>query len=303
MKVILNHTLKVLLSVALVFSVVNTSTAVTAQTECNSVCLNGFMDKFLNALVTHKPANLPLSADVKYTENTIRINLGEELWNTVTEITPFKVYVPDSYSNQIAFFGIIIEDGSPKLLSVRLKIKNELISEIEAVVTRKGFGGSFPENMADRKVLPIWNEKLKPAEQVSRLAMIKAVDLYFEGIEQKTAAIVPFDESCNRIENGMQTTNNTEIKSPDGKPHFLSLGCIEQFNTRPESIQYTIPERRYWLVDEARGIVAGMFIFAVKGAHNAVPIAEFFKIKNGRIYEVEAIGVSDPLPYGAKSGW
>jgi hypothetical protein len=32
-----------------------------------------------------------------------------------------------------------------------------------------------------------------------------------------------------------------------------------------------------------------------------IPSVHFFKIKKGKIYDIEATGVA--LPYGAKSGW
>jgi hypothetical protein len=37
--------------------------------DCNRACLEGVIDQYLKALVAHDPKMLPLSADVKFTEN------------------------------------------------------------------------------------------------------------------------------------------------------------------------------------------------------------------------------------------
>jgi hypothetical protein len=279
--------------------IIYASSAGATQGECDRACLNGFMDQYLEALLAHDPYSLPLTHDVKFTENTIRLNLGEELWQTATGLGALKVYMADPYSNTAAYFGVVMESGEAKLLAVRLSIKKGLIHEIETIVTRTGLGGDFAEDMDQRVAFPIWDEFLTDSERIPRLEMIKAVDLYFEGMENPPGSVeVPFSEECNRTENGLQTTNNFS----QGDTGFLAAGCKEQFDTGLVQV-FTTPERRFWMVDEERGIVVGMFIFAINGGHNAVPIAEFFKIKNGQIYEVEAIGVSSELPYGARSGW
>ena len=279
--------------------VTSTSSATAAPDDCDRACLNDFMNQYLEALLAHDPYSLPLSIDVKFTENTIRLNLGEELWQTATGLGDFQVFMADPYSKQASWFGVVMEQGEAKLLSVRLKISKNKIEEIETIITRAGLGGDFPEDMDKRVANPIWDEMLTNSEKVSRSEMIKAVDLYFEGMEHPPGTVdVPFSDECNRTENGLQTTNNFS----QGDTGFLAASCEEQFDTGLVQI-FTTPERRYWMVDEERGIVAGMFIFAITGGHNAAPISEFFKIKNGEIYEVEAIGVSDPLPYGARTGW
>jgi hypothetical protein len=40
-----------------------------AASPCNRECLNGFVDKYLAALLAHDPGKLPLAAAAKYTEN------------------------------------------------------------------------------------------------------------------------------------------------------------------------------------------------------------------------------------------
>jgi hypothetical protein len=88
----------------------------------------------------------------------------------------------------------------------------------------------------------------------------------------------------------------------------------DQFNAG--GMFWTLPERRFWAVDEDLGIVMVIFMFRSElpeksgdgpppmmtpmMAHNAT--AEMFKIKNGRIYQIEAV-IGPMLPYGQRSGW
>jgi hypothetical protein len=60
--------------------------------ECDRACLVGFMDGYLNAIVAHNPKAVPaLSIDVRMTENTGRMDVGEGmLWRSKVEATPFK---------------------------------------------------------------------------------------------------------------------------------------------------------------------------------------------------------------------
>ena len=274
------------------------------STRCERSCLINFVDRYLDALVANDPGRMPLSSDVKFTENTIRLNLGESLWETATGLGDFRIYSADVYSGQAGFMGVILERGEPRMLALRLRIKNDEISEIETIVTRRGLTGPFEPEMAMREARSVWAEPVDGNERVSRLELLTITDLYFEGMEQGTGEIVPFDESCNRTENGLQTTNNPSLDPPAGSdgPNFLAMGCEEQFNSGGVGV-FRTPERRIWMVDEELGLVYGLFVFTTVGGSSAIPIAELFKIKNGRIYEVEAAGVSDPLPHRARSGW
>lgn len=273
-----------------------------AATVCDQTCLQGFVDEYLAALVAHAPKSLPLSGNVRFTENTVRLNLGEGLWSDATGIGQKKIYITDPDSGQAGFMGVVMEKGEPRLLALRLKIHAGKISEIETIVARTGLAGPFKPEMAKQQAKPIWGEELQPSERVSREEMIKAATAYFDGMERNSGANVPFDPSCNRTENGLQTTNNPSLPPMNGV-NFGAMGCKAQFNHGGVGI-YTTPERRFWMVDQKRGIVIGVFVFTVKASFVSIPITEAFKIKNGRIYEIEAIGVTGPgMPYGSRTGW
>ncbi len=281
--------------------------------------LEGIMDQYLEALVAHEPARLPLSKKVKHTENTIPLPVGEGLGATASDMPIYRLYVCDPQGGQVGLFGLMKENGFPIIISSRLKIEDGLITEIENIVVRQGERPIPVENLVQPKQLYL--EALKPSERVSREEMIRVSDLYFEGLVRDDGDIVPLWDECNRVENGMQTTNNPNLfpRDPDKPP--MPLDCRGQINSKAFAYITSIEPRRFTVVDEERGITFGTFMFHHKGTVKSVevpgigtvemiPIArrpftvvvsELFKVVNGKIREIEANMTS--LPYGAKSGW
>jgi hypothetical protein len=51
---------------------------VSAQGEkCDRACLADIMTRYLNAMVAHDPSALPVAPNVKFTEDTVQMKLGE----------------------------------------------------------------------------------------------------------------------------------------------------------------------------------------------------------------------------------
>lgn len=106
--------------------------------------------------------------------------------------------------------------------------------------------GTLPES---------FSQPLAPAERPSRSALVAVADSYFNAIEQGTGHIKPFDVSCNRRENGTQTTN-VSMQLPDGTT-TPRMTCEEQFEN---GTPWAAPERRPFIVDNERGVVVGMYL-------------------------------------------
>jgi len=50
--------------------------------NCDRACLEGLIDQYLKAVVAHDPSKLPLSEDVKYSENYQMLKVGDGFWKT-----------------------------------------------------------------------------------------------------------------------------------------------------------------------------------------------------------------------------
>ncbi len=284
--------------------------------DCDRACLNGFLDQLIAAMVAHDASGLPLARDVKYTENGQLLKIGDGFWGTAGSLPTYKIYADDPQAGQAMFMGVLKENGAPVIFCVRLKVELHRITEIEAIVARKEAGSiARPENLVTPN--PIFSETVPPAQRRSRQTMIAIANSYFSAIEKGHASYVPFDENCNRIESGVQTTNNTALATQPGS--VLGLGCADQIKTRNFQPDTLIRDRRFAVIDEERGLVFVLGFFdhdatlrsynladgrTVKQTRTAPwtwEIAEMFKIQDGKIMRVEAL-VNTGI-YGMKAGW
>jgi hypothetical protein len=134
--------------------------------NCDRACLEGVMNQYLSALAARDPKRLPLSADVRYTENDQPMDLGDGFWKTVESVGNYKHIFADPEAGQVVFMGTMHEAGKPLLMSVRLGIQLGRITEIEAIYFRQGGGG--PANIAaldapGYKPEDMWFKSIPPA--------------------------------------------------------------------------------------------------------------------------------------------
>jgi hypothetical protein len=285
--------------------------------SCDRKCLEGAVDKFLEALVAHDASKAPLSPNVKATQNGQELGVNDGMWKTATKNSTYRLYVADVEQGQVAFIGMLEERGLPALIGLRLKVENQLITESELIVSRPREGGlGNPKGFV--KPFPNLVSTLPPAQRVPREQLIAAADHYFTGLdEEDSGKNVPFDEKCQRRENGMITANN-----PDPKARGMAaLGCKAQFDTGFSALVTDVRERRYPVVDVERGLVYGIVFFDHAGNvpsytrpdGTVVPInetfrrpltfqlGELFRVESGKIRQIEV--VLNEVPYGMTSGW
>src|SRR5512138_3664604 len=73
-------------------------------------CLEGYVDRYLDAMVAHNVRDDLFAREVKFTENGVRLPLGHEgLWFRISAKGTYKFYVPDVETQQVAFFGTVRE--------------------------------------------------------------------------------------------------------------------------------------------------------------------------------------------------
>jgi len=267
----------------------------------------------------------PFAANVRYTENTARLPLNEGLWFTAAGLTDYKIVLVDTPGNAAAFIGVVTEHMPPgqeprkTILALRIKVANRQITEAEAVVVRN----VNERNMANlRTPRPGVLEALNISQRRPRPDLVKISNLYFDAIEQSNGSVAPFDDDCNRLENGMRTAGPTlpgtgPVQSKGGGG---SQRCADGMNSGVFQVITAIQPRRVLVVDEEKGLTFGIYMFQHKGLTQitmndgstrpapyfvgqpvTMPMAEMFKIVNGKIREVEAIGVQ--VPYGLGPGW
>jgi hypothetical protein len=285
---------------------------------CDRACLEGFVNQYLDAMVARNPYGLPLAPKVKFTENEQTIPLGEGVWGTASDPGTYKLYIADPQAGQVGFLGTMRENGLPIAIALRLKIEHRLIREVETIVVRDVNAAKAVEAMGQPD--PLFLAALPPGERRPRDEMIAIANKYYDGIEHSNGDLVSFDPDCNRVQNGVQTTNNPNLKiDPKSDWTPLSLGCKEQLNTKFFSFIRRVYPRRFMVIDEERGLVFGFFLFHVPGTVKTVEVpghgtiavpaselapttidaGELFKIRNGKIRKVEALQIN--VPFGTPS--
>lgn len=280
------------------------------------------MDQYLTALANHDTTAVPLADDVKLVENTEVTPIGKGLWETATAGPQnFRIYVPDTVGCQVAFLGVIKENNNATIVAVRLKLVRGKITEIDHLVIH----GDQPLNPNMSKVRPGILQSLKPSEYIPRGDMLNIANSYYEAIVQDNGSVAPFADDCQRRENGGTTANydenSGEIVADDYFLVFRKMKCAEQLSTGCMSYITDINRRRFIAVDEKMGLVFAFSIFVHEGIPEVMkitgvpgvtelknpwgafdlPAAHVFKIRNGQIHEIEAIGYI--AKHGIKNGW
>jgi len=314
-------------AVALLFGSTGSSPAASG---CDRQCLEGFVDRYLDEVVAHDPAKVPLAKDVRFTEDGQLLTIGDGLWRTLRAKGHYRLFVSDVPAGQVAFFGSIEEDnrdpakGTPALIALRLRIHGQQISEIEQIVIRDEKAG---ERVDALTVNPVYLQVTPAAERASRAALIATANKYFTGMQKNDGkGDYPFADDCDRIENGMHSTNVPTPAGqtrPDPKASLNYSGqwsCMEQFRSGLLHFVTRIRDRRYVAVDEERGIVFAFGFFDHSGGATRTfqtpdgrtvtagpvqpwtwEIAELFKVEGGKIHKIEAL--LQRCPYGMNSGW
>jgi hypothetical protein len=118
------------------------STAVTADTAqsesnaCDRKCLSGFVTKYLDAMIAHKPGDLPVASNVRFTEDCKELKVGEGLWKDVARLRDYRRDILDVRQSVAVSFLVAEVEGAPVLYVIRLKIADNKIAEIETTAVR-----------------------------------------------------------------------------------------------------------------------------------------------------------------------
>ncbi len=307
----------------------------TAASGCDRACLDGFVDRYLDAVAANDPSSLPVTPAVKFTEDGQRLNLGDGLWNTATGKGTYKFYMEDVQAGEVGFFGTMREAGEPVILALRLKIENHKIAEIETIVNREKDEAANLEKRGHTD--PLFTETIPVAERVSRAELVKTANMYFSGMQLNDGkGDYPFTDDCDRVENGEEATNNKQANTANAVAaqgnsvdrarqredltYAPSWGCKEQFQSGLLHFVTRIRDRRFVVVDPERGVALAFCFFdhaAGKTRTFKLPsgrtvttgpvtpwtweISEVFRVEHGKIRRIEA--VYHRGPYGMGSGW
>ena len=316
-----------------------------AQSACDRACLENFVDQYMDALIAHNPKALPMTARVKNTEDGVRLDPGDGFWRTALSKGTYRLFVTDTETGQVAFLGTMREVNTPMpnpvILAVRLKIENRQVSEIENMVIRDNLAATNLEKIGSPN--PLFLAAIPAAQRVSRAELIRIGNAYLSALEKNDGkSIPPFADDCQRVQNGVQTTNNPDAvaqmtppptpgrggkQAPLAPPkpqglqiNITALGCADQFKLGYFNFVRRVRDRRFVAVDRERGLA-----MVIAAADEPAGKYATFKLSDGReitagenrpttiaafeMYKIEGgkirriEAVQHNVPYGMLSGW
>jgi hypothetical protein len=276
--------------------------------------LYGVLDRFMAALLARDPSHVAWAPVVRNSENNVALMIGDGIWNTITGRGDYDLRFADPDTGQVGLFTTVIEHSDESAATFRLGVVDGAIAEVEIIIVRQADSGlKFENQKFERK--PMLEEIVPPGNRATRERMISLADGYFDTLQMNDGRLFThFHPGCNRVENGVQTTNN-----PDFFVEVARLGCEEQFRLGNYRYDDRLRGRRFPLVDEERGLVlaAGFIDHAGKltdyeltdGTKVSSPIRrphtfylfELFKIRDGAIEQIEANFIT--VPYHMPSPW
>jgi hypothetical protein len=271
-----------------------TTTTFAADT-CDRQCLRGYVTTYLTTLVAHNSSALPVAPNLKFTEDNVQKKLGEGLWQTASKLRTFRQDILDVKQSTAVTLVVLEEGSSPALFTLRLKIADQKISEIETMVVRSQAEGMIFAIDAIQTPSKAMNLELTPAQRNSREEAINIATKYPAGLKigSFVNADAQFASDAYRFENGRLMA---------GPGCTFAAGCD---NIKTQRIPTLAGIKcREPIVDEELGIVLLRMNFgpgSVRGPDPVLVPWEIFKVYGGQIHAVEAFMKVFPASMG--TGW
>jgi hypothetical protein len=267
--------------------------ALGAAPECDRACLSGLITQYVDALVARDPARLPLAPDVRFTEDSRELPLGQGLWQATLARGAFRHDYLDVRAQVAAAHVELREGAQPVLFSLVLYVKERRIAGIETLVQRITPGSRMQPTMLGSPLAHL-DDPVPAERRMSRNAMIRTALTYTEGLRigSFVNAPTPFGPQAYRVENGM---------------FMAGYGCPRE--SCPDILtQRIIPHpdviASVAAVDEEKGVVLLWMNFGDTNSYgpgNALVTLEAFKVYDGQIHVVHAFFRT--LPAATQRNW
>lgn len=285
--------IRALTSTFALFLLISVSSARSYGGTCTRYCLQHLVTVYVDAMLAHDPAKMPLAEPTRFTEDSRELKLGEGVWKTVTAKGRFRQDYVDQRNEIIASHMELWEGSTQVLYSVVLREADHRIAGIETLVYRVPADAKTKPAHLD-KPLPLMNDPVPPSKRMPRADMIKTALRYAEGLRVGSfvKADTPFAPEAYRYEDGIQ---------------YAGEGCTTTSTCDPKTqtiMQHPDIKPSVAVVDEQAGIVVVWMNFGDThsyGPGRALVTFEAFKIYDGSIHAINAF--FPYLPKETERGW
>ncbi|MEO6339474.1 MAG: hypothetical protein ABIO39_05520 [Caulobacteraceae bacterium] len=269
-----------------------TTKAEAASASCDRACLTGVLTAYLNAMVAHKVTSAPVATNVRFTEDTQDMKLGDGLWKTITGLGTYRQDFIDVRRGVAGAHVVVKEGDNEALLALRLKVVNRHVTEVETQVTHDAKQGSLFDLTALKTASPTMNRMLTGADKTSRDEIVHVATYYPAGLKAGSFAQIdsPFAADTYRIENGVYTAG----------PACTRSETCKSVKAQPLGPGRTGFQERLMAVDEDLGVAWLRMSWARSGGKRLV-VYEAFKVTGGKLNAIEAF--MKEMPVASTSGW
>jgi hypothetical protein len=254
-----------------------------AQT-CTRDNLKTFIADYFKAVETHTMSALPTAPNLRITENGVETKPGDGFVRTGGKATILRSLIDTERCGTVT--QALVDETvngvtEPTIVAVRLKVTAGRVSEIEALLGRKGASKMAGFDFYNPKALLAtkdhdWEVPLPAGSRPTRDYMNEHANRYFSSFATNPQGPdANYATPCHRWEGGLQTT----VKNPSCSP-------------RGTGLVMTHTHRRFPVTDTETGATAGFILFG-----GGLPDVHMFKFdKDGRIYSIQAVfaGRVDP---------
>jgi hypothetical protein len=283
-----------------------------AATRCDEKCLLALADRTMAAVTAKNVRSLPWAEHVRFTENGVPINIPDGLWGSTGSGPARKVLaVADERTGNVVWIGTVFDHEQPAFGSMRLQATEDGdISEIEFVIARKTNPGPYGDAAAFAAD-PALIHPIAASNRTTRERLVDVADAYLSTRQHNDGTLfVQFTPDCALRVNGVSQTSGADA---------IAQGCEAQYKLGAYKPIERVRERRFPVVDEARGLVVAIsqqdmpvrdtrFTTtdgAVRDIKDKFPstrtVVEILRIDGGRVARSEAISVYQP--YRMPNAW
>jgi hypothetical protein len=220
---------------------------------CDETCLLSLADQTMTALAKQEWRSLPWSETVGYSENGVRLMIGDAFWGSAGKTPGKKAFAAaDARTGNAVWVGTMYDHDAPAFGALRIRAPQGRIEEIEFIVMRKGLPGGF----GDPAAFAVDKSLARPLATTARRSRERLVDVAnaYLGTKQRNngTLLAQFTPDCAFIENGIPLTSGAT------GPAALAKGCEAQLKLGAYRPIERIRDRRFPVVDEATGLVVAI---------------------------------------------
>ena len=226
-----------------------------AASTCDEACLLKLAEQVIVALAKQDYRKLPWADPVGYSENGVRLMIGDAIWGSAVKMQGRKAFaVADAETGNVVWIGILYDHDAPAFGGLRIKAPDGKIEEIEFIAARKSLPIPFGDPAA-YKVDASFAKPLAAGDKRSRERLVDVANAYL-GTKQRNngALLAQFTPECEFRENGLSVTNGTTGHA------LLAKGCEAQLKLGLYRPIERIRDRRFPVVDVDTGLVVAISV-------------------------------------------